>query len=316
MRQIPVKCSRFCTEIPRVNAGGLLPERRPFAGRTSWVVGASVLTAAAFVALHRAGVLGDVPLPVLLAPPRRLVRRRVRSRCGDGVPSRRAGSCTRSSPSRSVASPRSSMRSDGARRSRSDTRSSSPVISRRSVRASGSRRSDGRSSGIACGQAAIALGWVSSYVGTPAVQGLGALSALGVGFIVHLLGTKTAAWEQANGELPRASEANVRQLFSKNPQPMWVYDTETLAFVEVNAAAIEHYGYTRDEFLAMCITDIRPADELPRLMDELELRTPRAADGRDVAAPLEGRSPRSTSRCTRTSSCSRGGPRCWSRSRT
>src|SRR5438132_4130031 len=46
---------------------------------------------------------------------------------------------------------------------------------------------------------------------------------------------------------------------------MWVYDVATMAFLEVNAAAVAHYGYSREEFLAMRITDIRPPEEVPRL---------------------------------------------------
>ena len=48
-----------------------------------------------------------------------------------------------------------------------------------------------------------------------------------------------------------------RALFEHNPMPMWVYDRQTLAFLEVNAAAVEHYGYSRDEFRRMSILDIR-----------------------------------------------------------
>ena len=47
---------------------------------------------------------------------------------------------------------------------------------------------------------------------------------------------------------------------------MWVYDLGTLAFLEVNDAAISHYGYGRHEFLSMTIPDIRPIDEKPRLL--------------------------------------------------
>lgn len=50
---------------------------------------------------------------------------------------------------------------------------------------------------------------------------------------------------------------------------MWVYDLETLQFLEVNDAAIRHYGYSRDEFLAMRITDIRPPEDVPRLLEDL-----------------------------------------------
>ncbi len=63
----------------------------------------------------------------------------------------------------------------------------------------------------------------------------------------------------------RESEARYRALFEANPQPMWVYDVETLAFLDVNDAAIARYGYGRDEFLSMSIADIRPAEDLPRL---------------------------------------------------
>jgi two-component system, cell cycle sensor histidine kinase and response regulator CckA len=64
----------------------------------------------------------------------------------------------------------------------------------------------------------------------------------------------------------RASEEWYRLLFDANPLPMWVYDIETLAFVAVNDAAVKHYGYSRAEFLGMRITDIRPDEELPKLL--------------------------------------------------
>jgi PAS domain S-box-containing protein len=59
----------------------------------------------------------------------------------------------------------------------------------------------------------------------------------------------------------RSSEKQYRLLFHSNPNPMWVFDLETLAFLEVNEAAIQHYGYTREEFLAMTIADIRPPEK-------------------------------------------------------
>ena len=52
------------------------------------------------------------------------------------------------------------------------------------------------------------------------------------------------------------SETNFRQLFAQNPQPMWVFDRATLAFLEVNQAAIDHYGYDRNEFLSMTVPDV------------------------------------------------------------
>ena len=61
-------------------------------------------------------------------------------------------------------------------------------------------------------------------------------------------------------------------LLAANPLPMWVYDLETLRFLEVNEAAVAHYGYTRAEFLAMSITDIRPEEDGPRLRQALASR--------------------------------------------
>jgi PAS domain S-box-containing protein len=64
----------------------------------------------------------------------------------------------------------------------------------------------------------------------------------------------------------RESEKRYRSLFEDNPLPMWVYDRETLAFLDVNDSAIERYGYTREEFLAMTIKDIRPPEDVPALL--------------------------------------------------
>ena len=65
----------------------------------------------------------------------------------------------------------------------------------------------------------------------------------------------TDRW-RAEEEL-RRSEKQYRLLFQDNPNPMWVFDLETLAFLEVNESAIQHYGYSREEFLAMKMSDLR-----------------------------------------------------------
>jgi PAS domain S-box-containing protein len=65
----------------------------------------------------------------------------------------------------------------------------------------------------------------------------------------------------------RESEQRYRLLFEHNPHPMWVFDHATLAFLAVNDAAVQHYGYTREEFLTMTIRDICPPEEIPRLLD-------------------------------------------------
>ena len=71
-----------------------------------------------------------------------------------------------------------------------------------------------------------------------------------------------------------AGEQQFRLLFSANPHPMWAYDRESLAFLEVNASAIDRYGYTRDEFLGMTITQIRPAEDLARFHLALDIDFP------------------------------------------
>ena len=66
------------------------------------------------------------------------------------------------------------------------------------------------------------------------------------------------------------SESLYRNMFDVNPHPMWVFDTETLHFLAVNDAAISHYGWSRDEFLAMQITDTRLEVQAKKLKQHLE----------------------------------------------
>ena len=69
----------------------------------------------------------------------------------------------------------------------------------------------------------------------------------------------TPHWEVI-GEL-RERERRYRELFEANPNVMWIFDSQTLEFLAVNAAAVRRYGYTEAEFLAMRATDIRPLDD-------------------------------------------------------
>jgi PAS domain S-box-containing protein len=68
-------------------------------------------------------------------------------------------------------------------------------------------------------------------------------------------------------EALRNSERLYRLMFESNPQPMWIYDTDTLRFLYVNDAAVMHYGYTREEFLSMTVRDIRTAEGVDVLQD-------------------------------------------------
>jgi len=81
-----------------------------------------------------------------------------------------------------------------------------------------------------------------------------ALDGIGV-----FLRDSTPHWEVI-GEL-RERERRYRELFEANPNVMWIFDTQTLEFLAVNAAAVRRYGYTEAEFLAMRATDIRPGDD-------------------------------------------------------
>jgi PAS domain S-box-containing protein len=66
------------------------------------------------------------------------------------------------------------------------------------------------------------------------------------------------------------TEEQYQLLFDCNPLPGWVVDIETLAFLEVNQMAVRHYGYSREEFLAMTLRDIRVPEEIPKLEESMK----------------------------------------------
>lgn len=95
------------------------------------------------------------------------------------------------------------------------------------------------------------------------VQGIkGSLYVIVTSFLLYLL----IRYETGRYQ---SKEDDFQKLFLKNPQPMWIYDLATLAFLEVNQAAIDKYGYSRDEFLKMTIKDIRPTEDLPKLIESI-----------------------------------------------
>ena len=93
---------------------------------------------------------------------------------------------------------------------------------------------------------------------------LGDLAAI-VAAELELRRAARTRWEAAASD----HAARYGELFESNPQPMWVYDVETLAFLSVNRAAVETYGYSREEFLAMTIADIRPPEDAARLRQSI-----------------------------------------------
>lgn len=74
--------------------------------------------------------------------------------------------------------------------------------------------------------------------------------------------------ENNSGKIGRTKD--LQALFANNPLPMWIFDVNTLEFLEVNLAAINHYGYSREEFMRMTLKDIRPPEDLERLYNDLE----------------------------------------------
>lgn len=76
--------------------------------------------------------------------------------------------------------------------------------------------------------------------------------------------------KRINNEL-KQSEEKYRNLFYSSPTPTWIYDPDTFFFLDVNAAASRHYGYSREEFLAMTIYDIRPEKDRERVREVVNL---------------------------------------------
>lgn len=82
-------------------------------------------------------------------------------------------------------------------------------------------------------------------------------------------------------EALKDSQERYRLLFECTPQPIWVYDEETLYFLAVNESAIRTYGYAREEFLALTIKDIRPIEDVPALL----IKTAAGIDGPVLTSP-------------------------------
>ena len=68
----------------------------------------------------------------------------------------------------------------------------------------------------------------------------------------------------------RESEQRYADLFQINPQPMFIYDLESLQFLDVNQAAIDHYGYDREQFLNFTIRDIRPEEGVEKMLQGVD----------------------------------------------
>jgi len=77
------------------------------------------------------------------------------------------------------------------------------------------------------------------------------------------------------------SARQYRNLFTGNPNPMWIYDLKTLIFVEANQSALDKYGYSRDEFLGMSFLDIySEPDKKMAMLNVEKLRSKKEYSGR------------------------------------
>jgi PAS domain S-box-containing protein len=99
---------------------------------------------------------------------------------------------------------------------------------------------------------------------------------------VNLIITALLAERDRAGTERLRAEHRYAQIFDGSPQPLWVHDPATLAFLLVNEAAVRQYGWSREEFLALRVPALAPAGT-PRVL-------PSAGDGADAAPePFETR---------------------------
>ena len=93
--------------------------------------------------------------------------------------------------------------------------------------------------------------WIAAYV-----KGITALASVATAVALPFMIPRI---------LQLAASRHYQPLFEANPNPMWVFDQESLQFLAVNQSAIEKYGYSRNQFLSMTLEDIRPKSELTSL---------------------------------------------------
>ena len=91
------------------------------------------------------------------------------------------------------------------------------------------------------------------------------------GMVLSLLEEEIRSAELANEEY--------RLLFAGNPHPMWIYEPDTLQFLDVNDAAVAHYGFSRSEFQQMSLEDVMHLGDDPEAVQELRATEPQKLTG-------------------------------------
>ena len=130
----------------------------------------------------------------------------------------------------------------------------------------------------------IGLGWQAQRLPVVLLTGLTdtkvALQALAMGAQDYLIkgdfdekllsrAIRYSMERKRNLESLRESESRYRELFNNNPMPMWVFDFTRLHFLEANESAVQHYGYSHEEFLSKTLADIRLHGDLKQLRKEV-----------------------------------------------
>lgn len=108
--------------------------------------------------------------------------------------------------------------------------------------------------------------WLIRAVATKQVGGEGRRSRRAmrvVGSVVDITRRRTA-----ENALHQSAEWHTA-VFDSLPLPMYVHDRDTLEFLAVNNAAVKQYGYSREEFLSLRVTDIRPQDDVQKLLSAM-----------------------------------------------
>jgi PAS domain S-box-containing protein len=109
---------------------------------------------------------------------------------------------------------------------------------------------------------------VDGAVSTIETMGASEVTGLAQDFARLMATVKSELVERLNSEQEAVvSERNYRTLFEGHPQPMWLYDVDTLAFLEVNDSACERYGYTPEEFIGMTMCDIQQPQDIPKFLE-------------------------------------------------
>jgi PAS domain S-box-containing protein len=86
-----------------------------------------------------------------------------------------------------------------------------------------------------------------------------------LGKLARALHAMVAKLRYSQSELEKKA-AKYQLLFEKNPMPMWIISTDTMDVMDVNDAAVNHYGYSREEFLDLNAADLRPAEEREKVL--------------------------------------------------